>query len=279
MPYDFDLFVIGGGSAGVRCARIAAGHGARVGVAEERFWGGTCVNVGCVPKKLMVQAAEYGMWAEDAAGFGWTGMQKGRHDWSALAAHRDAEVHRLSGIYNKLLIGAGCRMFDARATFIDAHTLDVGGERITAEKIVIATGGQAVRMDIPGAEFGMISDGLFTLSKLPARIAVIGGGYIALEFACLLRGLGAEVEVFHRATLPLTGFDQDIREALPDAMKAQGIVMSPGVVPTRLAANGDEILLSLTSNFMREVDAVFFCTGRKPNTARAEPRSRRRRHQ
>ena len=265
--YDFDLFVIGGGSAGVRCARIAAGHGARVGVAEERFWGGTCVNVGCVPKKLMVQAAEYGMWAEDAAGFGWTGMQKGTHDWGALAAHRDAEVHRLSGIYNKLLIGAGCRMFDARATFIDAHTLDVGGERISAERIVIATGGQAMKMDIPGAELGMISDGLFTLGQLPARVAVIGGGYIALEFACLLRGLGAEVEVFHRATLPLTGFDQDIREALPDAMKAQGIIMNPGVVPTAIAAAEGELLLSLTSNFMREVDAVFFCTGRRPNTA------------
>ena len=264
--YDFDLFVIGGGSAGVRCARIAAGHGARVAVAEERFWGGTCVNVGCVPKKLMVQAAEYGMWAEDGAAFGWTGMTRGTHDWAALAAHRDAEVHRLSGIYNKLLIGAGCRMFDARATFIDGHTLDVGGERITADKIVIATGGEAMRMDIPGAELGMISDGLFTLPALPRRIAIIGGGYIALEFACLLRGLGAEVEVFYRATLPLTGFDQDIREALPDVMKTQGIVMNPGVIPTSIAAAEGELLLSLSSNFMREVDAVFFCTGRKPNT-------------
>ncbi len=267
MPYDFDLFVIGGGSAGVRCARIAAGHGARVGVAEERFWGGTCVNVGCVPKKLMVQAAEYGMWAEDGVAFGWTGMTRGEHDWAAFATHRDAEVNRLSGIYGKLLIGAGCRIFDARATFVDAHTLDVGGERVTAERIVIAVGGEATRLGIPGAELGMISDGLFTLAKLPKRVAIIGGGYIALEFACLLRGLGAEVEVFHRDTRPLRGFDQDMREALSEAMVAQGIVMSPGVVPTRLAANGEELLLSLSSGFMREVDAVFFCTGRKPNTA------------
>ena len=266
MNYDFDLFVIGGGSAGVRCARIAAGHGARVAVAEERFWGGTCVNVGCVPKKLMVQAAEYGMWAEDAAAFGWTGIQKGTHDWAAFAAHRDAEVHRLSAVYGKLLLAAGCRIFEARATFIDAHTLDVGGERVTAEKIVIATGGQATRLDIPGAELGMISDGLFTLPSLPARVAIIGGGYIALEFACLLQGLGAQVEVFHRATLPLTGFDQDIREALPDAMKAQGIVLNPGVMPTSIAAAEGELLVSLTSNFVREVDAVFFCTGRKPHT-------------
>ncbi len=267
MTYDFDLFVIGGGSAGVRLARISAGHGARVGVAEERFWGGTCVNVGCVPKKLMVQAAEYGMWAEDAAAFGWTGMVKGEHDWAKFAAARDAEVNRLSGIYGKLLMGAGCKVFDARATFIDAHTLDVGGQRVTADRIVIATGGQATRLDIPGAELGMISDGLFTLPALPRRVAIIGGGYIALEFACLLQGLGAQVEVFHRATLPLTGFDQDIREALPEAMRAQGIVMNAGVMPTRIAAMGDEFMVSLSNNFMREVDAVFFCTGRKPNTA------------
>ncbi len=267
MTYDFDLFVIGGGSAGVRLARISAGHGARVGVAEERFWGGTCVNVGCVPKKIMVQAAEYGMWADDAAAFGWTGMVKGEHDWAKLAAARDAEVGRLSAIYSKLLLGAGCQVFDARATFIDAHMLDVGGQRVTAERIVIATGGQATRLDIPGAEHGMISDGLFTLPALPKRVAIIGGGYIALEFACLLAGLGAQTEVFHRATLPLTGFDQDIREALPEAMRAQGIVMNAGVMPTRIAKTGEEYIISLTSNFIREVDAVFFCTGRRANTA------------
>jgi glutathione reductase (NADPH) len=157
-------------------------------------------------------------------------------------------------------------VFDARATFIDAHTLDVGGKRVTAERIVIATGGQAVKLDIPGAEHGMISDGLFTLPALPKRVAVVGGGYIALEFACLLQGLGAQVEVFYRGTLPLRGFDQDIREALPEAMRAQGIVMNPGVLPTRVAKAADEYIVSLSNNFMREVDAIFFCTGRKPNT-------------
>ena len=134
---DFDLFVIGGGSAGVRCARIAAGHGARVGVAEERFWGGTCVNVGCVPKKLLVQAGEYGAWAEDAAGFGWT-IKKGPHDWAKLIAAKDREIGRLNGIYKRLLDNAGATIFEARATFIDPHTLDVGGKRVTAERIVIA---------------------------------------------------------------------------------------------------------------------------------------------
>jgi glutathione reductase (NADPH) len=265
MTYDFDLFVIGGGSGGVRLARISAGHGARVGVAEERFWGGTCVNVGCVPKKIMVNAAEYGQWAQDAAAFGWN-IENHGHDWKKLATARDTEVARLSGIYGRMLAGAGVTSFDARATFLDDHTLQVGDKVVTAERIVIATGGSATRLDIPGAELGMISDGLFTLPELPKKIAVIGSGYIALEFACLLRGLGAEVEVFFRADQPLRGFDGDVRLAVSEALTAQGIVMSSGCAPTRITKVDDHLMLTLTNNFMREVDAVFFCTGRDPNT-------------
>ena len=171
MAYDFDLFVIGGGSGGVRSARIASGHGARVAVAEERFWGGTCVNVGCVPKKIMVNAAEYGAWAEDAAAFGWS-IETHGHDWAKLAAARDSEVARLSGIYGRLLGNAGVTSFDARATFLDAHSLDVGGKRVTAERIIIAVGGTASRLDIPGAELGLISDDIFTLKALPKHVAV-----------------------------------------------------------------------------------------------------------
>ena len=265
MTFDFDLFVIGGGSAGVRCARIAAGHGARVGVAEERFWGGTCVNVGCVPKKIMVNAAEYGMWAEDAAAFGWDIATHG-HDWAKLAAARDAEVARLSAIYDRLLKGAGATTFDARATFLDAHTIDVGGQRVTAERIVIAVGGQPHRLDIPGAELGLVSDDLFTLKALPKRVAVIGSGFIAVEFACLLRGLGAEVDLVYRASLPLRGFDEDIRTALAEALAAQGIRLHPGAAPTQIARAGDGRRLGLSTNLVREVDAVFFCTGRLPYT-------------
>jgi len=267
MAYDFDLFVIGGGSGGVRLARISAGHGARVAVAEERFWGGTCVNVGCVPKKIMVNAAEYGMWAEDAAAFGWN-IENHGHDWAKLATARDTEVARLSAIYGKLLVGAGVTSFEARATFLDAHTLDVGGQRVTAERIVVATGGHITRMEIPGAELALVSDDLFTLKAMPRRVAVVGGGYIGVEFACLLRGLGAEVDLFYRAELPLRGFDGDLQTAVVEAMKAQGIGMNSGVIPTRISQMEDHLMLSLSNNAMREVDAVFSCTGRAANTSR-----------
>lgn len=263
--YDYDLFVIGGGSAGVRCARISAGHGAKVAVAEERFWGGTCVNVGCVPKKIMVNAAEYGQWAQDAAGFGWDIEIRG-HDWATLAKARDREVARLSAIYGKLLAGNGVTTFDARATLVDAHTIQIGDQRVTAERILVATGGTAQRVDIPGAEFGLISDDLFTLKALPKRVVVIGGGYIALEFACILRGLGAEVDVMYRAAQPLRGFDADIRTATVEALTAQGIKLNPDVSPLRITRMGDHLMVAMSNNFMREADAVFFCTGRSPNT-------------
>ena len=262
---DFDLFVIGGGSAGVRCARIAAGHGARVGVAEERFWGGTCVNVGCVPKKLLVQAGEYGAWAEDAAGFGWQ-IKKGPHDWAKLIAAKDREIGRLNGIYKRLLDNAGATIFEARATFVDPHTLDVGGERVTAERIVIATGGHPVRLPIPGAELGIISDDAFYLPHMPKRVAIIGSGYIAVEFAGIFAGLGAHVDLVYRQPLPLRGFDMDLRESLVEALGAQGITLHPGSRPVKLEADGDERVLTLSEGHALRTDLVFFATGRAPAT-------------
>lgn len=264
--YDFDLFVIGGGSAGVRCARIAATHGARVAIAEERFWGGTCVNVGCVPKKIMVNAAEYGQWIEDAPAFGWE-VAKGGFSLARLAAARDAEVARLNGIYGTLLTGAGCTVSEARATFLDPHTLDVGGKRVTAERIVVAVGGRAVRPELPGAELGMLSDDVFALKELPRRLAVVGAGYIALEFACVFRGLGAEVDIAYRADLPLRGFDADIRLALKEALEAQGIRLHASCSPARLERAGDGGLrLHLKDGGVIEADAVLLATGREPNT-------------
>ena len=264
---DFDLFVIGGGSAGVRCARIAAGYGANVGIAEERFWGGTCVNIGCVPKKLLVQAGEYGAWAEDAAGFGWD-IRKGAHDWAKLIAAKDKEIERLESIYRKLLANAGAEVFDTRAVFLDPHTLDVGGKRVTARRIVIATGGHPERPVIPGAELGIVSDDAFYLREMPRRIAIVGSGYIAVEFAGIFRALGAETHLIYRQPLPLRGFDHDLREALAEALDVQGVVQHPNSRPLSVAQDGTSRILTYADGDTLAVDTVFFATGRRPNTAR-----------
>jgi glutathione reductase (NADPH) len=261
---DFDLFVIGGGSAGVRCARISAGYGAKVGIAEERHWGGTCVNIGCVPKKLLVQAGEYGGWAEDAAGFGWT-ITKGPHDWGKLIAAKDREITRLEGIYRKLLTNAGARIFDGRAVLIDPHTVEINGERFAARNIVIATGGHPERVDIPGAELGIISDDAFYLKTMPRHVVMLGSGYIAVEFAGIFRALGAEVHLVYRQPLPLRGFDHDIREAMAEALSAQGIILHPNCTPQKLEADGDGRLLTLGDGQTLASDLVFFATGRRPN--------------
>lgn len=265
MAFDFDLFVIGGGSGGVRCARIAAGHGARVGIAEERHWGGTCVNIGCVPKKLMVQAGEYGEWAEDAAGFGWS-TTKGRHDWAAFMRRKDAEIARLSATYRRLLDNAGARIFDARATLADAHTVAVGGERFSAERIVIATGGAPTRLPIPGAELGIVSDDVFFLKEMPRRVAIIGSGYIAVEFAGIFAALGAAVDLVFRQPQPLRGFDADLREALGAALAGQGITLHPRTTPVRITREGTELALELSTQATLATDCVFFATGRAPAT-------------
>ena len=262
---DFDLFVIGGGSAGVRCARIAAGHGARVGIVEQRFWGGTCVNVGCVPKKLLVQAGEYGVWAEDAHGFGWQ-ITKGPHDWAKLIAAKDREIGRLNGTYKRLLGNAGAAIFETHASFIDPHTLDVGGKRLTAERIVIATGGHPMRLPIPGAEHGIVSDDAFFLPCMPKRVAIIGSGYIAAEFAGIFACLGAHVDLVYRQPLPLRGFDLDLRQSLVEAFGAQGIALHPGCRPSKLEAHGSERVLMLGEGKRVHADLVFFATGRAPAT-------------
>jgi glutathione reductase (NADPH) len=262
---DFDLFVIGGGSGGVRCARIAASHGARVGIAEERYWGGTCVNVGCVPKKLMVQAAEYGAWAEDGHGFGWD-TQRGRHSWSALMAAKTAEIDRLHSIYQKLLENSGVTCFFHRASFVDPHTLQVGEQRITAARIVIAVGGHPAWPEIEGAHLGIVSDQAFFLPDLPKRVTMIGGGYIGVEFAGIFHGLGAEVDLLYRQSLPLRGFDHDLREELAAAMTENGIRLHPSVLLHKLEELPDGgRRLHLTDGRTFDSDLVFFAVGRVPN--------------
>lgn len=266
MTYDYDLFVIGGGSGGVRCARIAAGHGARVGIAEDAQWGGTCVNLGCVPKKMMVQASEYGRWAADSRGFGWD-TQPGHHDWAALIATKDQELTRLRATYRILLEKSGVTMHENRAVFTGPHTLDVGGRTVTAARVVIAVGGYPlIQPPITGMELGITSDEAFSLPALPRRVLMVGGGYVGMEFAGIFHGLGAEVDVVYRQHLPLRGFDGDIRQALADGMQKDGIRLHPSHTVHSITAVGDARRVVLTNGHSLEVDLVFFAVGRAPKT-------------
>ena len=277
MTYDFDLVVIGGGSGGVRCARIAATHGARVAVLESRHWGGTCVNLGCVPKKMMVQASEYGDHAVDGRGFGWS-SEPGAHNWKALIAAKDHEIGRLNLIYVKLLRSSGVTLFEARARFADTHTLvlepgplDAAFEprRITAERIVIATGSTpVVQPHIEGHELGINSDQAFHLPERPNRVTIVGGGYIGVEFAGIFAGLGSEVQILYRQKLPLRGFDEDLRVALHEAMEARGIASHPSTLLHRIRQHDGALRLTLTDGREWDTDLVFFAVGRKPNVAR-----------
>jgi glutathione reductase (NADPH) len=260
VSFDFDLFVIGGGSGGTRCARIAATHGARVAVAEARHWGGTCVNVGCVPKKLMVMAAEYGAACEASHAFGWD-TKRGRHDWPTLIANKDAEIGRLNGIYRRMLDAAGATLFEAHASLAGPHTLLVDGRRVTAEHIVIATGGRPLRPDFPGQERCIVSDDAFYLPERPRRVTVIGGGYIGVEFAGIFAGLGSEVRLVMRQHLPLRGFDEDIRQALLEALEQQGIAVHSGRMVAALATDGT---VRLDDGATHGSDLVFAAVGRTP---------------
>ncbi|MGS0647565.1 glutathione-disulfide reductase [Komagataeibacter melomenusus] len=273
MSYDFDLFVIGAGSGGVRCARIAASHGARVAVAESRHWGGTCVNLGCVPKKLMVQASDYGDWVDDSHGFGWN-TQRGHNDWAALIAAKDREIARLNGIYVTMLEKAGVALFTGHATIEDAHTLRIdpsplapheAPRRVTAARIVIAVGSTPTLPKLPGVEYAISSDQAFHLEERPARVCLVGGGYIGVEFAGIFRGLGSTVDLVYRQNLPLRGFDADLRHALHDAIDLRGIRQHVAASPTAIEKQADgSFVVSLDNGTRIETDCVFFATGRHP---------------
>lgn len=268
--FDFDLFTIGAGSGGVRASRIAGQHGARVAVAEERYFGGTCVNVGCIPKKLLLYASHVADEIEDAAGYGWS-VGPATHDWAALIAAKDKEIARLSGIYRRLLEGAGNTLFEGRARVIDPHTVEVAGpskvERVTAERILIATGGWPELPDQPGArEFGITSQEAFYLPKRPERVIVAGGGYIACEFAGIFHGLGSEVIQLYRGKQILRGFDEDVREFVAEEMTKAGIQIRHGTIIDRIEKAGDCLMASLSDGRTLEVDSVFYAIGRKPIT-------------
>lgn len=272
MAHEFDLLVIGAGSGGVRCARIAAGHGARVAVVESRHWGGTCVNLGCVPKKLMVQASEYGDMVEDSHAFGWTST-RGTHDWAKLIAAKDKEITRLNGIYVSMLEKAGITLLTGHARFEDAHTVRIEPSplapdeqpfTVKAKHIVIATGSTPVKPDIPGAEFAITSDEAFHLPTRPQRVVIVGSGYIGLEFAGIFAGLGSEVDLVYRQDLPLRGFDEDMRAAMKEAITARGITQHSHASPTRIRKEESGYSVTLDNGQTLEADCVFFATGRRP---------------
>lgn len=243
--FDYDLFVIGGGSGGVRAARVAAGEtGARVGLAEADRYGGTCVIRGCVPKKLMVFASGYGAMTGEARAYGWD-IADGAFDWTAFCGKLNAELDRLEGVYRSLLGNSGVDMFDARATLKDPHTVVLStGQEITAKHILIATGGHPVRPDLPNAGLGIVSDDIFHLEQLPKSILIIGGGYIACEFACILNGLGVEVTQYYRGAQVLRGFDDEARGLIAESMREQGIDLHLGTNILEMTRAGEDHSLS-----------------------------------
>jgi glutathione reductase (NADPH) len=264
--YDFDLFVIGGGSGGVRAARIAATNGARVGVAEERYIGGTCVNVGCIPKKLLAYSAGFGHGFEDAAGYGWK-CTADAFSWPDLIRNVDAEIARIAGVYRRIMETPGVKVYDARAVLADAHTVALStGERFTAEHILIATGSWPHMPDIPGKELAITSNEVFHLPDLPPRVAVVGGGYIAVEFAGIFQGLGAEVSLLHRGMAILTAFDHDLGAALLHEMHTHGIKVHLHCVIARLDKSDTGIRVTCNDGTTFEVDCVLYATGRVPLT-------------
>ena len=265
--YDFDLFVIGAGSGGVRAARVCAGLGARVGIAEDRYLGGTCVNVGCIPKKLLVYASHFAEDFEDARrGFGWS-LGEASHDWATLIENKDREIERLNGVYEKLLDEAGVERFWGRATVAGPHSVALGARTLSARTILVATGGWPALPDVPGREHAITSNEIFSLAELPRRILIVGGGYIAVEFAGILHGLGAQVTQLYRGPLFLRGFDRDVREVLADEMRKKGLDLRFDLNVTRIERAGSALRVSLTDGSLHEADQVMFATGRRPNTA------------
>jgi glutathione reductase (NADPH) len=266
--HDVDLFVIGGGSGGVRAARIAAGYGARVAVAEEHRLGGTCVIRGCVPKKLMVYASRFPHEFADAAGFGWS-VEGARFDWGTLRRNRDAEVARLERIYRSLLDGSEVEIFDDRAIIEgpEAVRLLGSGRVVTAKHILVAVGAHpTLEPPIEGGELAITSNEVFELDELPERILVVGGGYIAVEFAGIFAGLGSKTTLLHRGDKLLRGFDEDLRDALGEAYSRQGIELLLGRTIHKMERVGGAIRATLSDGEALTFDQVLVATGRRPNT-------------
>jgi glutathione reductase (NADPH) len=266
MSYEYDLFTIGAGSGGVRASRKAAEAGARVGVAEERDLGGTCVNVGCVPKKLLVYASHLRDDFEQAAGFGWAAGEP-RFSWPVFLANKNRAIERLKTVYAGLLDAAGVERLEGTARLVGPHEVQIGDRTVTARRVLVATGGRPRLADIPGGDLGITSNEAFFLDALPRRLVIVGGGYIGVEFAGIFRGLGADVSLVHRGDLFLRGFDRDLREALRDEMAAQGIHLRFRTRATHLTRAGDgSIRVECDRGEPATADQVLFAIGRVPNS-------------
>ena len=264
--FDYDLFVIGGGSGGVRAARLAAGTGAKVAIAEEFRYGGTCVIRGCVPKKLLVYASGYSEAFEDAAGFGWT-VGASSFDWAKLIRAKDNEITRLEGLYAKNVAAAGAEVFHSRAELNGAHEVRIVDEDrvVSAKHILVATGGAPFVPEFPGSEHAITSNEVFDLAELPKRILVVGGGYIACEFACIFNGLGSDVTQLYRRDMILRGFDNDVREHVSAEMINKGVAIRYGADVASIEGDGP-YSVTLNNGDVIETDLVFYATGRKPAT-------------
>jgi glutathione reductase (NADPH) len=264
--YDFDLFTIGAGSGGVRASRMSASYGARVAVAEERYLGGTCVNVGCIPKKLLAYAAHFSEDFEDAAGFGWSVDARG-FDWARLIENKDREIARLNSVYARLLDEAGVKRIEGRARIVDPHTVEIGGRTHTAANLLVATGGWPTLPRIPGIELAITSNEAFHLKELPRSVLVVGGGYIAVEFAGIFNGLGSRTTEVYRGELFLRGFDDDVRRTLAEEMRKKGVDLRFGVNVVRIEKRGPLLSASLDDGSVLEAEQILYATGRAPNVA------------
>ena len=263
--YDYDLFIIGGGSGGVRAGRIAAALGAKVGMAEERYMGGTCVNVGCIPKKLYSYAAHYAKDFADARGYGWQFPQEPKFDWPTLVANQSKEIGRLNTIYQSLMQGAGAEVFHERATLLDTHTVQLQSKTVTAKEILIATGGWPFVPQFPGNQFAITSNEVFTLDKLPESVLIVGGGYIAVEFAGIFAALGVKTCVSYRGTHLLRGFDADVAAAFTIELEKSASLHLRSNVEEITKQNG-KLNVRFDHGDAIEVETVLFATGRHPNT-------------
>ena len=264
--YQYDLFTIGAGSGGVRASRMSARYGAKVAVAESLYLGGTCVNAGCIPKKLFSYAAHVHDDIADAAGFGWH-IDAPSFDWPTLRANKDKEIARLNQVYERLLVDADVDIMHGRATLLDAHTVAINGQQFSARHILIATGGWPVKPDIPGAEHAISSNEFFHLESLPRRVVVFGGGYIAVEFSSIFNGLGAETTLVNRGPQVLKDFDADLGIMLAAEMAKKGIDMRLGTSIAQIVKQGAAYKVSLNGGEVLEADCVLFATGRAPHTA------------